>query len=88
MNLNECRLKGILSGELGISYTVFFFNDRIPIICIEGDDPDEDGWVYCDSAKQKAGSGVSANELFSVVAIADATLIQRYLSEYVNNLYT
>ena len=84
MNLNECRVKGILSGELGISYTVFFFNDRIPIICIEGDDPDEDGWVYYDSAKQKAGSGVSANELFG----ADATLIQRYLSEYVNNLYT
>ena len=81
--MNECRVKGILSGELGISYTVFFFNDRIPINCIEGDD-DEDGWVYCDSVKQKAGSGVSANELFE----ADATLIQRYLSEYVNNLYT
>ncbi len=81
--MNECRRKGILSGELGISYTVFFFNDRIPIICIEGDD-DEDGWVYCDSAKQKAGSGVSANGLLN----ADATLVQRYLSEYVNNLYT
>ncbi len=58
MNLNECRLKGILSGELGISYTVFFFNDRILIICIEGDDPDEDGWVYYDSANRRIGKRI------------------------------
>lgn len=76
-NLEERRFKGILSGELGISYTVFFFNDRIPIIAIEGDDDEEDGWVYYDSAKQKAGSGVSANELFNAVASEDAFSIDR-----------
>lgn len=76
-NLNECRLKGILSGELGISYKLFFFDDKIPIIAIEGDDDEEDGWVYYDSAKQKAGSGVSANELFQVAASEDAFSIDR-----------
>ena len=76
-NLNECRLKGILSGELGISYKLFFFDDKIPIIAIEGDDDEEDGWVYYDSAKQKAGSGVSANGLFNAVASEDAFSIDR-----------
>ena len=31
-------------------------------------DDEEDGWVYYDSAKQKAGSAVSANELFKAAA--------------------
>lgn len=67
-NLKELRTKGILSGELGISYKFFCFDDKIPIISTEDFDDEEDGWIYCDSAKQKAGSAVSANELFKAAA--------------------